>query len=130
MIINNQSNVTFDYVLPDQQTKSGEQESNLVQTEVLTSAVSRVKSSDKIFLNEGETAKQQIVVTNNSGMTLSSMFFQDNMTSGATHVPGSVSVNGVSQPSYDPVAGFALDDIPAGGNTSIEYMIQANSPKT
>ena len=35
MIINNQSNVTFDYVLPDQQTKSGEQESNLVQTEVL-----------------------------------------------------------------------------------------------
>lgn len=130
MIINNTSNVTFDYVLPDQKTMSGEQESNLVQTEVLTSSVSRVKSSDKFFLNEGETAKQNIVVTNNSGATLSSMFFRDTMSSGATHVPGSVVVNGVSQPSYDPAAGFALDDIPAGGNTSIEYTIQANSPKT
>lgn len=88
MIINNTSNVTFDYVLPDQKTMSGEQESNLVQTEVLTSSVSRVKSSDKFFLNEGETAKQNIVVTNNSGAILSSMFFRDTISSGATHVPG------------------------------------------
>ena len=56
MIILNQSNVTFDYVLPDQSTQSGEQNSNVVQTEVLSSSVSKVKSSDKAFLNEGETA--------------------------------------------------------------------------
>ena len=51
MIILNQSNVTFDYVLPDQSTQSGEQNSNVVQTEVLSSSVSKVKSSDKAFLN-------------------------------------------------------------------------------
>ena len=49
MIINNTSNVTFDYVLPDQKTMSGEQESNLVQTEVLTSSVSRVKVRINFF---------------------------------------------------------------------------------
>ena len=41
MIILNQSNVTFDYVLPDQSTQSGEQNSNVVQTEVLSSSVSK-----------------------------------------------------------------------------------------
>lgn len=130
MIINNQSNVNFDYFLPDGSMKSGEQNSNNVQTEVLTSAVSRVKSSDKTFLSENENAAQKVVVTNNSATTLKNVFFSDNMSSGATHVAGSVVVNGVSQPTYDPVAGFALDDIPSGGNSTVEYSILSNDPKT
>lgn len=86
MIILNQSNVTFDYVLPDQSTQSGEQNSNIVQTEVLSSSVSKVKSSDKAFLNEGETARQKVVVTNNSSAYLAALIFKDIMTSGATYV--------------------------------------------
>ena len=130
MIINNQSNVNFDYVLPDGSMKAGEQNSNIVQTEVLTSAVSRVKSSDKTFLSENENAAQKVVITNNSATTLKNMFFSDNMSSGATHVAGSVFVNGVSQPTYDPVAGFALDDLPSGGSSTVEYTILSNDPKT
>lgn len=130
MFVNNQSNVTFDYVLPDQSTKSGEQDSNLVKTEILTYAVTKVKSSDKTFLNENENAQQNILITNNSATTLKSLFFKDAMTAGATHVAGSVTVNGISQPTYDPVAGFALDDIPSGGNASIGYSILSNDPKT
>lgn len=95
MIILNQSNVTFDYVLPDQSTQSGEQNSNVVQTEVLSSSVSKVKSSDKAFLNEGETARQKVVVTNNSSVYLAALIFKDIMTSGATYVAGSVAINGV-----------------------------------
>lgn len=56
MIVTNQSNVKYDYVLPDQSTQSGEQSSNIVNTEILTSAVTKVKSSDHTFLSEGETA--------------------------------------------------------------------------
>ena len=77
MFVNNQSNVTFDYVLPDQSTKSGEQDSNLVKTEILTYAVTKVKSSDKTFLNENENAQQNILITNNSATTLKSLFFKD-----------------------------------------------------
>ena len=55
MIVTNQSNVKYDYVLPDQSTQSGEQSSNIVNTEILTSAVTKVKSSDHTFLSEGET---------------------------------------------------------------------------
>ena len=88
MIIYNQSNVTFDYILPDQSTVSGEQDSNIVQTEVLTYSVERIKSSDHTFLNEGETAKQTVQVNNNSQTALTALFFKDNMTAHATYVAG------------------------------------------
>ena len=130
MIIYNQSNVTFDSVLPDQSVKSGEQTSNRVQTEILTYAVSRVKSSDKAFLDEGENARQKIVVTNNSGTALTQMNFRDQMSPGASYVAGSVAVNGVAQPTYDPYAGFALDDMAPGGSSTVEYSIRSNAPKT
>lgn len=130
MIIYNKSNVTFDYVLPDQSVKSGEQDSNKVQTEILTYAVSRVKSSDKTFLDEGENARQKIVVTNNSGATLKQMNFRDQMGPGASYVAGSVAVNGVAQPTYDPYAGFALDDMAPGVSSTVEYSILSNAPRT
>ncbi len=130
MIIYNQSNVPFDYVLPDQSTVSGEQNSNIVQTEILTYAVERVKSSDHTFLNEGETATQTVFVKNNSQAALTALFFRDSMSAGASYVAGSVKVNGAAQPAYDPRAGFALDDIPAGGSATVEYTILSDNPKT
>lgn len=86
MIVTNQSNVKYDYVLPDQSTQSGEQSSNIVNTEILTSAVTKVKSSDHTFLSEGETAQQTVVVTNNSTVTLQNVFFKDVMSGGASYV--------------------------------------------
>lgn len=130
MIIYNHSNVTFDYTLPDQTVVSGSQDSNTVQTEVLTDAVTKVKSSNKAFLNESETALQTVVVTNNSATTLTALLFKDIMGAGATYVVGSVTVNGVSQPAYDLVTGFALPDLPSGGNVTVTYSILANNPKT
>ena len=119
MIVTNQSNVKYDYVLPDQSTQSGEQSSNIVNTEILTSAVTKVKSSDHTFLSEGETAQQTVVVTNNSTVTLQNVFFKDVMSGGASYVAGSVVVNGVAQPSYDLVAGFTLPDIAPGGSVTV-----------
>lgn len=130
MIINNQSNVTFDYILPDESVVSGEQNSNIVQTEVLTYAVTKVKSSDKAALGEGENARQKVVITNNSAALLREVSFKDVMSAEAAYVPGSVSVNGAAQPAYDPFAGFVLADIPAGGSATVEYSILSNNPKT
>lgn len=130
MIIQNQSNVTFKYIRPDQSVVSGDQDSNIVKTEILTYAVTRVKSSDKAALGEGENARQKVVVTNNSAALLREVSFQDAMSPEATYVPGSVSVNGVAQPAYDPYAGFVLSDIPSGGNATVEYSILSNNPKT
>ena len=90
----------------------------------------KVKSADKTFMQEGETAQHTVVITNNSRTKLFNLIFKDNMSAGATYVAGSVTVNGVSQPAYDPVAGFPLPDLNAGQAVTVGYTIQANNPMT
>lgn len=130
MIIPNQSNIAFNYVLPDGQTIAAELDSNVVTTEILTYSVPKVKSGDATFLQEGETSLHTVVITNNSATKLFNMFFKDNMSNGATYVAGSVTVDGVSQPTFDPIAGFALPALDPGQAVTVAYTIQANNPMT
>ena len=130
MIIPNQSNIAFNYVLPDGQTIAANLDSNIVNTEILTYSVPKIKSGDKTFMQEGETSVHTVVITNNSQTPLISLSLKDNMSPGATYVAGSVTVNGVAQPTYDPVAGFPLPDLAVGQAVTVTYTIQANNPLT
>lgn len=130
MIIPNQSNIAFNYVLPDGQTIAAELDSNVVTTEILTYSVPKLKTGDKTFLQEGETSQHTVVITNNSQTQLFNLVFKDTMSSGATYVAGSVTVNGTSQPAYDPVAGFPLPSLNPGQAVTVTYTIQANNPMT
>lgn len=130
MIIPNQSNISFNYVLPDGQTIAAELDSNIVNTEILTYSVPKIKSADKTFMQEGETAQHTVVITNNSQTQLFDLIFKDGMSGGATYVAGSVTINGVSQPTYDPVAGFPLPALNAGQAVTVGYTILANNPVT
>lgn len=96
MTITNQSSVQYSYTLPDGEVQTETKQSNVVTTEILTYSFTKVKSSNKTFLQEGETATQSVVLTNNSLYNLSNIFFSDTMFNGASHVKGSVVVNGVS----------------------------------
>ena len=130
MIIPNKSNIAFNYVLPDGQTIAAELDSNTVTTEILTYSVPKVKTGDKTFLQEGETSVHTVVITNNSQTQLFNLVFKDTMSAGATYIAGSVTVNGVSQPAYDPVAGFSLPSLNPGQAVTVGYTIQANNPMT
>ena len=81
-------------------------------------------------MQEGETAQHTVVITNNSQTRLYNLIFKDTMSGGATYVAGSVTVNGVSQPTYDPVAGFPLPSLNAGQAVTVSYTIRANNPMT
>lgn len=126
MIIPNQSNLTFNYVLPDGQTIAAELDSNIVNTEVLTYSVPKVKSADKTFMQEGETAVHTVVITNNSQAQLFNLVFKDTMSSGATYSAGSVTVNGAAQPSYDPAVGFPLPNLAVGQSITVEFDVRVN----
>lgn len=130
MIISNQSNIAFQFVLPDGQTVDAELDSNIVETEILTYSVSKVKSGDKTFIQEGETSQHTVVITNNSRARLFDVELKDTMSDGATYVAGSVTVNGASQPTYDPVAGFSLPSLDPGQAVTVAYTIRANNPMT
>lgn len=130
MLIPNQSNTLFSYTLPDGSTQSETRLSNIVNTEIITYSFTKVKTSDQVFLQEGDEAVQTVTLNNTSLLTISNIYFTDTLSSGATYVSGSVTVNGVPQPSYNPAAGFPLADIPPNGVTVVNYSIQANNPLT
>lgn len=130
MIITNQSNVTFLSVLPGGGTVPGEQDSNIVTTEVITTTFSKVKSTADNFIREGENTTQSITLTNNTSFIIKNMFFNDTLAAGASHVAGTVMIDGVNYPTYDLIAGFNLPDLPQGASTTISYTLLADNPKT
>ena len=130
MIIQNTSNVEFTFVLPDGSSQTENRDSNIVETEVLTYSFTKVKSSNKAFLQEGESAEQTVVLTNNSQFNISNQIFKDIMSVGASYNIGSVFIDGISYPAHDLIAGFPINDLAPGASTTIKYTITANNPQT
>ena len=130
MTVSNQSNTEFSYTLPDGSKQTEERDSNIVNTEILTYSFTKTKTSDKTFLQEGDTATHTVTLQNNSLINITDILFSDNLSAGATYVPGSVIVNGVSQPGYDPAAGFNVGDLAPNGVSVVSYGIRADNPLT
>ena len=130
MIIENKSNIEFSYVLPDGSTETENKDSNIVKTEILTYLFTKVKSSNKTFVKQGENADFTVLLTNNSSATIKNQIFIDIMTDGANYLIGSVMIDGVSYPAYDLIAGFPLNDLNSGDSTTIKYTVTADNPLT
>lgn len=126
MLIPNQSNTLFSYTLPDGSTQTETRLSNIVNTEIITYSFTKVKTSNQVFLQEGDEAIQTVTLNNTSLLTISNIYFTDTMSSGATYVSGSVSVNGISQPSYNPATGFPLANLAVGNSTTVEFDVTVN----
>ncbi|MCI9504855.1 MAG: DUF11 domain-containing protein [Clostridia bacterium] len=91
-------------------------------------SISKVLRADKTSAKEGETVHNTVTVTNNSTTRLVYTFISNPTPEGATYVAGSVKVNGVTQPIYDPVKGFPLPELNPGDTVAIEYTIKPNEP--
>lgn len=69
------------------------------------------KTSDKTAVISGETLTFQNVVKNIGTLTHTSVRFFDTLPVGTQFVVGSVKIDKVSQPTYDPTTGFDLEDL-------------------
>lgn len=76
MIIPNQSDTRFTYTLPDGSTQTETRESNIVTTEILTYSFTKVKTSNKTFLQEGDVATQTVTLSNASLINVTNVFFR------------------------------------------------------
>ncbi len=130
MLIPNQSNVTYNAIIPDEGTIPGKLASNIVNTEILSYAISKVSSSDKTLVKEGEIVHNKVVITNNSATKLVYTFISNYELNGGSYVAGSIKVNGVVQPNYNIYSGFYLPDLNPGEVLTVEYDMQINNPMT
>lgn len=130
MVITNKLSITYSAVMPSGERAVKTAESNAVGTEILSYSVTRSLSCDKTAVFEGEAFRNTVVVTNTSAAALTDIRLSVPSVDGASFVVGSVKINGVAQPSFDPFNGFALPDLAAGGKAVIEYELRAVGPIT
>ena len=66
------------------------------------------------------------VVKNNSNVKIVNLFFKDQIPVGTSFVSGSVTVDGVAYPLYDPEAGFYLTELLPGQSAKVEFDVKVN----
>lgn len=125
MLISNKLNITYNSTMPNGKKSSEKAESNTVITEILTFSVLKEIRSDKTMVRVGENARYTVTVTNNSATKIFNNLFAISQPN-ASFVSGSVKINGVSQPTYNALSGFALPDLNPGDTVIIEYDLKAD----
>ena len=83
-----------------------------------------VKTANRTITHVGDTVTYAVNLDNGLGTaTATNVVFTDTPPPGMSFVPGTVTVNGVSQPSYNPSAGFGLGTIAAGANVTVSFQV-------
>ena len=85
-----------------------------------------VKSVDKEVAVVGDILTYTSVVTNTGSLTLNNVTFTDNIPVGTSIVDGSVFINGVNYPTYNPQTGFNLGTLALAQSTTITFQVQVN----
>ncbi|WP_252234457.1 hypothetical protein [Clostridium sp. ZS1] len=111
---------TFSYKIdPNAQDYSKSSRSNTVSTIITTPKLTATKTVDKLYATLQDTLNYSILVKNEGNATISQLFFADFLSNGAIFKAGTVTIDGVSYPNYDPIAGFNLPNSLLAGNTSL-----------
>ncbi len=105
---------------------SGFSNSNPAAVYVIVREVANTKSVDKAFAVKGGALTYTSVIKNAGSVPVTNVIFKDEIPAGTTFVNGSVKIDGVSYPSYDPETGFDLPDLAAGESVTVEFDVKVN----
>ena len=97
--------------------------SNYVGVYIVEIDIGVVKSVDKAVAEIGEELLYTSVVTNNSSLPLTGVVFTDVIPIETTYVAGSVVLNGVPQPAYNPSTGFPLPNLLPGQSATVTFRV-------
>nr|WP_221401493.1 DUF11 domain-containing protein [Paenibacillus phyllosphaerae] len=122
-----QGTATFTFSPPDGRVISGSAASNTVTLPVSVASVTVVKSVNVTDAAVGETITYSSVITNNSSEAVTNVNLSDILPSGATFVPGSVTVNGTSNATANPATGIPVGTIAPGSAVTVNLLAQVSS---
>lgn len=129
MIIPNKAYLTYKAIMPDGKINLASTESNTIKTEILSYLIKKSIRCDKASVKEGEDILVTVSITNKSSAKLINSLFAIPQLDGTRFVVGSIKINGMAQPTYNPVNGFNLPDLNAGETIVVEYLLKANRSK-
>ncbi|MDE6372424.1 MAG: DUF11 domain-containing protein, partial [Clostridia bacterium] len=88
--------------------------------------LTNVKSVDKAYAVKGDNLHYTSVITNTGTLEKTDLVFSDPIPAGTTFVPGSVKINNVAYPTYNPQTGFDLPDLAVGNAVTVEFDVTVN----
>ena len=107
--VTNQAVINFKFVVdPKNPAFSTTTYSNTTTTNIALGNLSVTKSVDKQFITIGQNLTYTVVIINTGNINTSNVVFLDPTPKNSVFVVGSVSINGVSKPTYNPSVGFDL----------------------
>lgn len=107
--------------------------SNEVRTIVISGSLSMNKTVDKVYGKQGDFLQYSFSVINTGNVPVQNVLFSDYISSSLQFVPGSVIVNNVSKPDYNPITGFSLGDMNVEQSVTISFqsmVISIPNPNT
>ncbi|MCU5375654.1 cell surface protein [Bacillus cereus] len=130
--ISNTANITFQYTpIAGGTTFNGLATSNSAGTQINLADINGTKSVNKIFTDIGETLTYSIALANIGNIAATNVIYTDSIPSGTTFIPGSVTINGVTQAGANPANGISIGSIAANSTTTVSFQVSVPSiPQT
>lgn len=124
----NQAEVEYQYrINPAGPDLDNNIESNEIEVDLVIGKINMVKSVDKLYATIGDVLNYTVVLKNNGNILLTNIEFKDIIPAGAAFVTGSVTVNGTSQPTYNPNTGFNLGSMIIGATITVTFQATVTS---
>lgn len=101
-------------------------DSNPESVDIIVEAVELEKTVDKAFAIKGDILTYTSILKNKGSVSISDVFFTDSIPVGTTFIAGSVRVNGVSQPTYNPADGFYVAAPAPQAVTTVVFQVRVN----
>ncbi|WP_002149255.1 DUF11 domain-containing protein [Bacillus cereus] len=122
--ISNTANIIFQYTpIAGGTTFNGLATSNSAGTQINLADINGTKSVNKFFTDIGETLTYSIALANIGNIAATNVIYTDPIPSGTTFIPGSVTVNGITQGGANPANGISIGSIAANSTTTISFQV-------
>ena len=92
--------------------------------EILVPTFTPVKTSSQSTAFVGDVVTYTVKLTNTCTSPLTNVFFKDILPLGLLFIPGSVTVNGVSELGVDPNIGFPLANVPGATTVTVTFQVR------
>lgn len=126
-LISNQAAAAYTFTPPDGRVLNGSAASNTVSFPVSSPNVAVTKSTPSTAVSIGDTITYTVVAANNGIANVTNLLLTDTIPTGASFVPGSVTINGAASPASNPATGIALGSLPPAGTSTTTFDITVNS---
>lgn len=127
-VINNTAEIPFQYIITNEQgTISNTNLSNTVETLSNYVCLAMIESVSKSCATLNDEIYYTVNITNNGNIGATNTLFTSTIQSDTAFVPGSVTINGISYPSYNPIIGFSIGSICIGNTVQVVFKVKVNN---